>query len=253
MFRKKLKTDPPPVASESDTANKRPRIGLFERPPPSGALATSKSGAFRLDACAAAIDIVVAPIETFFDDNADRTISSIEISKQVTAMLGNAKATENDLRSTIYTELKNFHGIKFPNSSLAKGTAMNLRRTKSRPLTYFEKDLKSLLNELLLNEQEKTDREIKDRLLKGLSVTATSRPDLTVVRNGRLNLLIDETNNPRDHTGETGDILFGEIKHSSSYTTQDAAKQCALYLCALLYFFRVHRGLQVQSVFGFFV
>jgi hypothetical protein len=114
---------------------------------------------------------------------------------------------------------------RFPDSKPAQ---------KTTSYEYKEADLANLLLELNTSMLKKGEEYEKERrILKGLPVTTTSRPDLTVMRKGTL--------------------VFGEVKNNAKYTKQHAWRQCTLYLCTLLYYFRVRLGKKVESVFGFYV
>jgi hypothetical protein len=161
-----------------------------------------------------------------------------EVGKKLKAALRNVNLSEESLRNAIYTELKQHQNVEFPASASQGGSNMLLRSLGCHIFQnderYLETSLESLLNEFCESQpqlQQEDKYQIKERLLKGLNVTTTSRPALTVVR------------------GKT--MIFGEVKNADSYSTENASRQCALYLCALLYFFRVHMGMPVESVFGF--
>ena len=230
-----------PIASvadgRSDRPQKRQRLGLMERPAPSGALCASKSSAILHDHYPAEIkEIAVDKPDIFFPDNSYVAPSSeIIIGDNVKRALKDRRLSENELRNAIYTDLKHNHGVQFPVSSSRWESEIMLRRIFGRNERYQETPLKALLNEFyesrLSREEGLNAILIQERLLKGLNVTTTCLPNLTVLRARSLH--------------------FGEIKNGGTFSISNASKQCALYLCALLYFFRVHMGMKVRSVFGF--
>ena len=229
-----------PIASTADDRSDRPlkrkRLALMERPAPSGALCASKSSAILHDHHPAEIEeIAVDKPDIFFPDKSHIAPSSEIIGDNVKRALKDRRLSENGLRNAIFTELKRNHGVEFPVSSSQWESEIMLRRFFRRNERYQETPLKALLNEFyescLSRDEGANEILIQERLLKGLNVTTTSLPDLTVVRERALH--------------------FGEIKNDSTYSKPNASKQCALYLCALLYFFRVHMGMKVRSVFGF--
>ena len=205
--------------------SKKPRLSW--RPAPSGALCASRSSAILGDHHPAEIEEErVYESEAFFPEQLEDTTQH-SIGENVRRALKNSKLSENGLRNAIFTDLKRRHGAAFPASSSHQGSGMNLRGLRvRRDEQYKESNLKSLLAECYRSEGFP-----EERLLRGLNVTTTSLPDLAVLR------------------GES--LLFGEVKNDAKYSKAHASKQCALYLCALLYFLRVHMGVRARSVFGF--
>lgn len=220
--------------------SKKPKLGFYRPPAPSGAVAASRSSAILDDEYFAKLTLVdVDDDEVFFPDDADDLPeASIVVGKNVVRALSTKGMVEESLRNAIYTDLKTNHSIEFPKSSERWRSEMRLRRTFTADYRYKERDLAHILNEFYCageggDQGTETEVLFAERILSGLNVTTTSLPDMTVLR------------------GES--LYFGEFKNSDKYSPDNAAKQCVLYLYALLYFFRVRLGNPVKAVFGFWV
>jgi len=119
--------------------------------------------------------------------------------------LSSPQDKDERLRNTLYTELnKRNHKINFPASSEHWIADRKLRSGLNLDYRYKEYDLAHLvLNEF--HRQREGDEHLKNvvhmaRLLRGLNVTTTSLPDMTV---------------PRERY-----LYFGEFKNNDNYTDE---------------------------------
>lgn len=227
------------IQSEGEKPSKKPRLGIFNPfVVATGAVAASRSSSVEDTEYLAELELEDVETDTiFFPDNARGDPDAVKIGQNVHRALKRPHDKEERLRNAVYTELKLNHGINFPASSEHWNLEVTLRSKTSMDHRYKENDLAHLLHEFHRQRAGHEDSKEKDRimprLLHGLNVTTTSLPDMTVLREKYL--------------------YFGEFKNSDKYTNESAAKQCTLYLYALLYFFRVRLGLDVKAVFGFWV
>lgn len=223
------------IAFGEERPLKKPRFALFKPLAPTGAVAASRSSAVRDEEYLAKLTLQQVDTDTmFFSGTARMNTSEIAIGQNLRRALTRPMDKEEKLRNAVYTELKQVHGINFPMSSEHWNIENKLRSKTNFDHRYKENDLEHLLHEFYL-KWNKNDEEgaLIARILHGLNVTTTSLPDMTVLRGKYL--------------------YFGEFKNSQKYTSENAAKQCTLYLHALLYYFRVRRGLDVKACFGFCV
>lgn len=222
---------------DSDS-NKKPKLisNMFLPFAPSGAVAASRSSMLTSDESLAKVHLQrVENDDLFFPDGMTSDLATIDIGKKVRDALRGKGVSENALRNSIYTDLKQNHGIQFPASAQQESFERTLRAVLKRNERYLETNLANLLKEFYecsLENDPPADMTL-ERILRGLIVTTTSLPDMTVVRDQSL--------------------VFGEFKNDLKYSLEHAQKQCALYLFALLYAFRVRLGLPVRAVFGFWL
>ena len=79
------------------------------------------------------------------------------------------------------------------------------------------------------------------RIMRGLPVTTTSKPDLVPLRR--------EKNTGTDKI----QVVMGEFKNADKYTEKKAQTQCLMYLIGLIYWLRCVRGQPVEDVYGFYL
>jgi hypothetical protein len=72
------------------------------------------------------------------------------------------------------------------------------------------------------------------RIMRGLPVTTTSKPDLA----------------PLDSRDSKNQIRFGEFKNNADYNQSTARTQCLMYLLGLIYWLRTELGEPVETVCG---
>lgn len=134
-----------------------------------------------------------------------------------TALKKSKSIKEETLRNAVFTDLRNNHGIRFPESSNVSHIERRFRGAVKANSRYKETSLAELLNEFyrtitsaaepaadegIAANEKKTEGMIfvGERILHGLNVTTTSLPDMTVLR------------------GEGGSVCFGEFKNGARYT-----------------------------------
>ena len=228
-------------ASASQGRNsKRMKLDHFEDIPAvqNGVISASKTPVFD---GGRKVDIIIyhADVGLFFDGiKDDKEIPDYPIPKQVKAALKGRLTSEESLRNAVYTNLIEDHGIRFPDSSAqkVKGVSKILRSAAGLPnKVYKEEDLSALMVEYgeLVGNTSKS----MVRIMKGLPVTTTSRPDLAPL-------------DSRD--GHDIQIRFGEFKNAKNDNKKIASTQCAMYLLALLYWLRTKLGKPVEAVYGFY-
>jgi hypothetical protein len=261
-----------PMPSMNTPPAKKHKVDIFNQPGTVElAICASQSASGKNSEFPLTIKESYCSSELFFFEDADASVTVPEIGKELKSALKVANMKEEMLRNAIYRELKLRNGVQFPrvnaikesheyqeadlgnlllelypymlsqredqesNPSMSEGGEeddnQELKQYKSQSGEEDEEEKQE--EEEIKKEDEGEEYEKEERILKGLPVTTTSRPDLAVLR---------------DNT-----FLFGECKNNTSYTIDHASNQCTLYLCTLLYFFRVRMGKPVESVFGFFV
>jgi hypothetical protein len=179
---------------------------------------------------------VNANIESFFNDDFTG-IPEYEIAPYVKNILKSKGASEESLRDAVFTDLQENHGIKFPKSSSTTGLSQILQKALMPNIKkYQESHLASLLEEFhKTNERENVG--VMHRIMKGLPVTTTSKPDLVALVS----------------RGNGSELRMGEFKNATTYDMLAARTQCTMYLLGLLYFLRAKLGQPVESVYGFFL
>jgi hypothetical protein len=226
-------------------AGKRSRtsVRLKMAPPAVGDhISASKSAKMGEQRAAIGKITYVDNVEFFFDAAAASTARTV--SPRVMKSIENKRLDETGLRNAVYTELLR-QEITFPMSARSKGLGVTLRKTFYKNEVYSETDLSSLLAEFertYWNNGQTVDG--MERLMQGLPVTTSSRPDATVIVESDDDTL--DTN--EEHAKE---LIFGEFKNNSNYSITDSIDQCALYLYALLFWLRSRSGLKVEAVYGF--
>ena len=222
------------IQSAAERPPKRIRLGIFTPFVATGAVSASRSSAVAETEYLAKLTLQeVETDEIFFPGEGRGHPDQIAIGKNVENALQRSWYKEEALRNAVYTDLILNHGISFPESSYHWAGERKLRSLTKADQRYKECDLAHILLEF---HQQLTGADASlpiTRLLHGLNVTTSSLPDMTILKENCL--------------------CFGEFKNSNKYTNESAAKQCTLYLFALIYFFRVRLGLDVKAVFGFWV
>ena len=155
------------------------------------------------------------------DDSIAEAMSSYTVGQACSLAFADKKGVENRLRNAIFAELRNHHGLSFPDDS-GEGQ-------------YKEKNLKKLFESFGHSFGEKLSVADKEQ---GFLITTTSSPDLCVQRTTAESLT---------------EVKLGELKQGATYTRGSATRQGLRYLHALLYFYRVKLGIPVDSVYGFTV
>ena len=85
------------------------------------------------------------------------------------------------------------------------------------------------------------------RVMRGLPVTTTSKPDMAILQNStRTDIRIAPPDPPKPQ------LVLGDFKNGSNYSQDDTRAQCVMYLVALLYWLRVELGEPVEAVYGFY-
>eukprot|EP00980_Cylindrotheca_fusiformis_P010066 scaffold2228_cov92-Cylindrotheca_fusiformis.AAC.1 len=189
-------------------------------------------------------NVRVGKMDLFFDKEGENPIEIPEynIAGFVKKALKSLKATEEDLRNAIYSDLHDNQDIPFPESSQSSDTGLGnvfCQPGNQKSKEYKESNLSSLLVEWS-KENCRQDVNMMPRIMRGLlPLTTASKPDLA----------------PLDKRGSDQDvqILMGEFKNDKTYNVSKAKTQCIMYLLGLLYFLRVELGKPVETVYGFFV
>ena len=170
---------------------------------------------------------------TFFDSPNNRWNGEhgYMIADSVLKVLKNPNALEKELQNAVFTDLLVNHGIPFPETSRSSNETDENGNQK-----YSESILIKLLEELgkKMNQPETKNMQ---KIMRGLPVTTTSKPDLA----------------PLDHRNGTFEIRLGELKNAGNYEEEQARTQCIMYLLSLLYWLRTVQGIPVESVYGFYI
>ena len=148
-------------------------------------------------------------------------------------VLQDKKASEEELRDAVFTDLMDNHKIKFLESSISAN------KDKNGSKKYTEAFLNTFLVKFGKLSDERVTNQMR-RIMRGLPVTTTSKPDLVPLRPGN-NAGIDEIQ-----------IVMGEFKNADKYTEELARTQCLMYLIGLIYWLRCVRGRPVEDVYGFY-
>ena len=150
-------------------------------------------------------------LRVFFDDSSElpskRCISKqYKIDKRVMEVLQDEEASEEELRDAVFTDFMDNHEIKFLESSISANEDKNGNKK------YTESSLSTfLVNYGKLCDEQETNQ--MRRIMRGLPVTTTSKPDLVPLRPGN-NAGIDEIQ-----------IVMGEFKNAEKYTEELARTQ----------------------------
>uniref|UniRef100_A0A7S2XRW8 Protein kinase domain-containing protein n=1 Tax=Attheya septentrionalis TaxID=420275 RepID=A0A7S2XRW8_9STRA len=226
---------------------RRTSIRLKMAPPAVGAhISASKSPKTREQHAAIAIVNIthVYNDELFFDAAAAAASTVTTVSPMVIKSIKNTRLGETGLRDAVYTELLR-QKITFPKSAHSKGRGVTKRKNFKKSKVYSETNLSSLLAEFETtywkNGQTAGGME---RLMQGLPVTTSSKPDATVI-------VESDSDTPDTNGKKNMELIFGEFKNNIKYSITDSVNQCALYLYALLFWLRSRRGLKVEAVYGF--
>jgi len=230
-------------APQQGHAPKRAKLHqLFDDIPPvqDGVISASKTPIFdetrRVDMPIENVSIEEAG--SFFEDPTTRlhSVPCVEMAPYVKRTLNSWWASEETLRNAVYTDLKCNHGVQFPESCLQEdtGIARVLRKAIGRETLKCNKtDLSDLMAEC--GRQRGHSSTNMRRIMRGLPVTTTSKPDLS----------------PLDSRGESVQIRFGEFKNAPNYSANSARSQCIMYLLGLLHWLRTKLGEPVDAVHGF--
>jgi hypothetical protein len=221
------------------------RVKLAKEIPPikDGVISASKSPEIETGRF---VDVIAvnSNIDIFFDED-QKEIPEYAVSGSVMKALQNKLASEEMLRNAVYTDLMMNHGIQFPASSCKAESPSRARRFFQRGLfrktikEYIERDLVFLLKEFAQQRNDyNPSHESMHRIMRGLPITTTSRPDLAPL-----------------HATERGQIemRLGEFKNAKNFKCLKARTQCINYLLCLLYWLRAEAGRKVEPVFGFYV
>jgi hypothetical protein len=129
-------------------------------------------------------------LSSFFESgvNGDGDIPEYEVTGLVTSALKDSVNSGQNLRNAVYTYLKDTQHIEFPKSSMkpdsSSGILKALRKVSStlslnRCKEYLETDLASLLVEYGKEQSQPTTQNMTwPRIVRGLPVTTTQKPDL---------------------------------------------------------------------------
>ena len=235
-----------PSTNSEPKRKKKPRMEAVDLPPvQNGVISASKTPTIDENRL---VNVEIRKMRTieetvtreFFDDGddgqplltKDEDIPEYKIADSVIRLLESKAASEEELRDAIFTDLVDNHEISFFDSSLSDQTDQHGNK----------KYTEAVLNKLLL-EFGKKSFGVQDgnmaRIMRGLPVTTTSKPDLV----------------PLDNGGADGasQLWMGEFKNHQNYKEENARSKCLMYLIALLYWLRTVIGRPVESVYGFYI
>lgn len=237
--------------------NKRPR--MIEKAPPmvSQFLSANESAKPQEKALALIRAHRTEELALFFRGRqpTNDDLSQYEVSKKVMNQIqaNGPLADENKLRNSVFTELHN-HDVKFVNSAKSTGKFVTLRKAWFRNMVYNETELSSIFSEFEEDTLQLQDREITkmDRMMHGLPVTTTSKPDMSaVVSDDSIKGKVLSADGAVAAIKISKQLMFGEFKNRKIYTLVNSVHQCTLYLYALLFWLRSKGGIDVEAVYGF--
>ena len=124
-------------------------------------------------------------LSVFFDDSSDLKLSKqYKIDKRVMKVLQDEEASEEELRDAVFTDFMDNHEIKFLESSISAN------KDKNGSKKYTESFMNTFLVKFgKLSDEQETNQ--MRRIMRGLPVTTTSKPDLVPLGPGN-NAGIDE-------------------------------------------------------------
>jgi len=219
------------------------RMKLLDQPPPvqTGVLSASKTPTIdegRLIDISTVVDKIISEenLGHFFENGVgDKSNwagrNGYVIADSVLKILGNPEASEEELQNAVFTDLLVNHSIPFLDTSCS-----SKKTDKNGNKKYTESGLSKLLEEFgkIVSQQ---DTKNMHKIMRGLPVTTTSKPDLAPLHNRNSEL----------------EIRLGEFKNADNYTEEQARTRCIMYLLTLLYWLRTVLGIPVESVYGFYV